>query len=956
MLDSIELILELFAPIVAEKIAKKALDGTYNDLKERIKKKFEERPEAELVDNYEKLKDQEEQFKKALTEVLADRDMEIIRRVQNLMAQVFPEKAQEGEYNVRITRDFQNPVVLVFQNGIQQTVPFLAPPRPHYSLTGRENLLNTLKQQLSDNGSATQSGYLALYGMPGVGKTALAIELANDPDILEHFPDGVLWTGLGREADVLSHLGEWGAALGISAEMKNLTSVKKAARAIHNAIGRRQMLLIIDDVWEIETVTNFRLGGPYCARLVTTRLPQVAKHFAGEYATPVPELGEPDGMELLKSLAPSVVKTAREEVRDLVKLVGGLPLAIILIGTYLQKEASHDQKRRLQKALDKLHKTEEIFKIENPSGPFEEYVSLSLETVIGISDEALDEVSQRTLRALSVFPPKPNTFSESAALAVSAEPSETLDTLVDYGLLETSEDSRYTMHQTIADYAKKNLSNKDPYRRMAEFFVSYTETHKTDYEALDLETSNILAAFQIAVDQKMKKALVRGTNAFYDFVEARGLYETDESYLNQARQAAKSLKNNAELARILLNLGRLTEKRKNRTQAEKYYKEGLDLAREIKDRGLISDLLRNLGVTLSKGNNLDQAEKYYKEGLDLAREIENYRLISDHLQGLGIVESKRYNLDQAEAHLSESLDLAREKGYHSRVAALLASMVILENKRKDYEKAGEYFEEGYDLAKKIGDRRRISSLLVTMGFLELSREDYKQAERYALEGLKIVLEMGYYERVDTFLRILDSAHERGGFEEEEKYSLEGVEPSQMKRDYEEISVLIETLGILERDRENFLQAEKYLQKGLELARKINNSERISSLLQNLGILERDRENFLQADEYLQKGLELAQKIDHTWLMCCILNECGECHLKQEKLNEASEAFDKSLEIARKMGLREPTAVALYGLARISADQKNFVEAKRHGLESLSLFENMGHKRIDEVSQWLAGLP
>ncbi len=86
-------------------------------------------------------------------------------------------------------------------------IPFLAPPRPPYYLVGRDPLLRTLKQQLLAPDSL---GVYALNGLPGVGKTALAIELAYDNDIRAHFCDGVLWVGLGREPNVLMHLSHWG--------------------------------------------------------------------------------------------------------------------------------------------------------------------------------------------------------------------------------------------------------------------------------------------------------------------------------------------------------------------------------------------------------------------------------------------------------------------------------------------------------------------------------------------------------------------------------------------------------------------------------------------------------------------------------------------------------------------------------------------------------------------------
>ena len=118
------------------------------------------------------------------------------------------------------------------------------------------------------------------------------------------------------------------------------------------------------------------------------------------------------------------------------------------------------------------------------------------------------------MRALAVFPPKPNTFAEEAAVTVSALPVETLDELTDAGLLESSGPERYTLHQTIADYARTHVTDESVTGRLVDYFVTYVEAHAADSLALESESANIVAALEAAFERGMLPALVKGVHAF----------------------------------------------------------------------------------------------------------------------------------------------------------------------------------------------------------------------------------------------------------------------------------------------------------------------------------------------------------------------------------------------------------------------------------------------------------
>src|SRR5262249_17082160 len=139
----------------------------------------------------------------------------------------------------------------------------------------------------------------------------------------------------------------------------------------------------------------------------------IATSFAGENAFLIPELEEEAGVEVLTRFAPELIEHERDTVRDLVRAVGGLPLALTLMSKYLGGQAFTHQPRRLSAALTYLQNTTQRLYLQMPQGPFErspslaERAEISVESVIALSYVHLPEAAQKALHALSVFPAKP---------------------------------------------------------------------------------------------------------------------------------------------------------------------------------------------------------------------------------------------------------------------------------------------------------------------------------------------------------------------------------------------------------------------------------------------------------------------------------------------------------------------------------------------------------------------
>ena len=869
------------------------------------------------------------------------------------------------------------------------------------SLIGRDEMLDQLKQRLCAGKDLVLT---ALNGLPGVGKTALAVALAHDHDVLDYFHDGVLWAALGPRPNIPVLLSRWGDLLGISAaDATTLTSIEAWTAAIRAAIGTRQLLLVIDDAWEIEEALAFKVGGPHCAYLVTTRFPYLAVQFATDGATMIHELNEHDSFILLERLAPDVVRSEPEALQGLVQAVGGLPLALALIGKYLRTQSYSGQTRRIRAAIERLRDAEERLSLSEPQALLERSPTLarntpvSLQTIIAVSDQQLEEQERSALRDLSVFPAKPNSFSEEAALAVCDSSAETLDALSDAGLLESRGPGRYALHQTIADYARAQLADPGAFARMTAYFAGYVEANAKDYEALEPETANIFAALEVAFARGLYMDLLRMVNAFFRFLDARGLYAQAEVHLKRAEEASRSAQDGVGLVVVLLNLGNIAERRGDYVRAEALLQEGLVLARQRGDGEQTGHLLMNLGVVATHRGDYMQAEKYGWEGLALARQQGDPEQISGVLQGLGTVADRQGNHIQAETYWQEALSLARQIEYRDRVSLLLSNLGWLTMQRGNYaqaetylqeglvvarqvghrdhmsllllnlgnlaEKQGSYaeakasYEEGLAAARQIGHRDRTCRLLAGLGWVMMEQGNYPQAEAYLREGLDVARHIGHRDQLSLLLLNLGLAlGEQGNYAQAETYLQEGLDVARQVGYRDRVSMLLMALGWAAGEHGRYVQAEEHFQEALAIARQAGNREQAGYLLFDLGWVSHEQGNYPQSETYLQEALDIARQLDNPRLISVALNEWGKLHLKLAQFDAASAAFREVEAKASSNGNQALIAGAFYGLAQVALAQGNLIEARRQGLDSLAIFEKIGHRMASEVKQWLEVLP
>jgi NB-ARC domain len=317
-------------------------------------------------------------------------------------------------------------------------------PADTLGFTGRSDQLAEIRDAAIAAAEAGQVVAIhAIDGMPGVGKTTLAVHIGHM--VASRFPDRQLFVNLHahtpgqRPADPSDVLAMLLAADGV--EPGYLPDGLDARASMwRDRLAGRRALLILDNAASSEQVIPLLPGTGSCLVLVTSRR-YLGDLPMGRVSIPLDVLPADDACTMFIRLAP---RAGREpgEVAHLVGLSGYLPLAISLLASLFTKHESWAMSDLIQETKAKLL----TVRAENRT------VAAAFE----LSYQYLTAGQQRFFRHLGLHPgPDIDPYAAAALTGLQFEDaSEILDHLHSDRLLAEPLPHRYRMHDLIHEYAR----------------------------------------------------------------------------------------------------------------------------------------------------------------------------------------------------------------------------------------------------------------------------------------------------------------------------------------------------------------------------------------------------------------------------------------------------------------------------------------------------------------------
>ncbi|MFJ9708074.1 AfsR/SARP family transcriptional regulator [Streptomyces sp. NPDC101234] len=618
-------------------------------------------------------------------------------------------------------------------------------PSGSAGFTGRVDELARLDGLLDDVGRCPAA--VALSGMGGVGKTALAVHWARQAR--PAFPDGQLYVNLrgfdpgGAPLPPDRALRGFLEALGVPA-VRMPESPDAQVGLYRSLLSGRRVLVVLDNARDADQVRPLLPGAPGCLALVTSRAPLTGLAAAeGARLLALDLLGAEECRDLLAArLGAARVAAEAAAVDEVVVRCAGLPLALAVVAA----RAAARPAVPLAAFADELRTAERILDPLDTGDPV-----TAVRTVFDWSYRTLSPEAARLFRLLGLHPGPDADLTSLAALAgvgVGRVRAPLAELTAAHLLIEHSR-HRYTCHDLLRAYAVELVAEHDDARatRAASRRVLDHYLH-TAYAADALLTRRrhpmTLApaepgalprqladydealAWLIAEQSVLLSAVERpspGLDAhtwqlaatLTTFLERQGNWQALTDIHTVALRAAECHEDPAGQAAAHRGLGLARFQLRDRQGARYHFTRALGLFRRLDNHAGQARTCQNLA-------KMAWAHGMTREALHYSRRcLEHFRLAHDRggqavaLNDIGWYLAELGELGEALEHCRQALPLVQATGDLSGQAHTWDSLGYIHRRLGRHTTAVECYDRALPLFRKTGDLRSEAICLTYLG-------------------------------------------------------------------------------------------------------------------------------------------------------------------------------------------------------------------------------------------------
>lgn len=636
------------------------------------------------------------------------------------------------------------------------SIPYLAPDLPPYFVPRAE--LGAIKRLLLGRPAASLAP-MTLHGPAGSGKTSLAAALAHDGDILERFPDGVLWVSLRGDGSVQHAQMLWGRALGD--DLAGVPDTASRSAALRTLLRDARALLVLDGVSGVEQIRALNVGGPNCARIITTRAGDEVLFAFKTRRYAVGKLSEDEALKLLTAWAGMLPSLYLPTVKEIITRLSNSALALSLVG------AQARQGMTWLRLLEMLQEEQGPLAALDPNDEEARTRALTLLINLVLSRFGSAQLQRATL--LAAFEAGAGSpFSAEAAAACwglpSYEAEEALQTLVDAAMLRRMPGGMYALHGALREPL---LRRGDPgmveqaAARIQRAYLSFVESVPADSPQIDAQLGQILKVYAALRENEPTGASLFA-DALVRIYEVRGMWEDLAGLAGREVEEARERGDVFREYAVLTDLGYAQTARGQLDEARQAFTRSLTISRNLGDPAGEAMALNNIGAICERQGELDAALDHYRESLALREQLGAREDVAETLLNVAGVLYWQERWGEAASAFQRALDMYTALGRRRGQASTLLNIgATYERLGRDAE-AEQSYQRALAVYANLDDAAGQAQAYNNLGIVALNRGETEPALSHFKRSLALKEALGDRYGQASTLNNIALLHERSG--------------------------------------------------------------------------------------------------------------------------------------------------------------------------------------------------